>query len=211
MTYAYREHSFPSGRSVTYVSFVADACQFSPQHLPEVITVAASDNNDTVWAWSNYGSCVDVFAPGVAILSAMDTSDNATFSATGTTMAAAHAAGVVALYLQSNVTASPSQVRTSDIMMVIAVKIAVVNIHDYVTYFCVVPAHATVRPSKIATINNSLTILRACMKSEQRSCALNHFCKDACNKLDRQACWLDIFDLQIIKLNDVNFACSVPA
>ena len=210
MTYACREHSFPSGKCVTYVSFVAHACQFSPQHLPEVITVAASDNNDTAWAWSNYGSCVDVFAPGVAILSAMDTSDNATFSATGTTMAAAHAAGVVALYLQSNVTASLSQ-GPSDIMMVIAVKIAVVNIHDYVVHFFVVPAHATVRPSKIATINDSLTILRACMKSEHRSCALNHFCKDACNKLARQACWLDIFDLQIIKLNDVNFACSVPA
>ncbi len=64
-----------------------------------------------MWASSSHGSCVDVFAPGVDILSAMDTSDTASFSATGTSMAAAHVAGVVALYLQSNMTATPDQVR----------------------------------------------------------------------------------------------------
>ena len=72
--------------------------------------MAASDKTDTRWANSNYGSCVDLYAPGVAVTSAMDTSDTATMSASGTSMACPHVSGVVALYLQSNPTAQPNEV-----------------------------------------------------------------------------------------------------
>lgn len=88
----------------------ADACQLSPARLPAGITVAASDKTDTRWPNSNYGRCVDLYGPGVAVLSAMDTSDTATMTASGTSMACPHVSGVAALYLQSNPTAQPNEV-----------------------------------------------------------------------------------------------------
>lgn len=94
------------------VCVCADACQLSPARLPAGITVAASDKTDTRWSSSNYGSCVDLYAPGVAVLSAMDTSDTATMTASGTSMACPHVSGVAALYLQSNPTAQPNEVRS---------------------------------------------------------------------------------------------------
>ena len=94
------------------VCVCADACQLSPARLPAGITVAASDKTDTRWTSSNYGSCVDLYAPGVAVLSAMDTSDTATMTASGTSMACPHVSGVAALYLQSNPTAQPNEVRS---------------------------------------------------------------------------------------------------
>ena len=69
------------------------------------------DKTDTRWTSSNYGKCVSLYAPGVSVLSAMDTSDTATMTASGTSMACPHVSGVAALYLQSNPTAQPSEVR----------------------------------------------------------------------------------------------------
>ena len=88
----------------------ADACQLSPARLPAGITVAASDKTDTRWPNSNYGRCVDLYGPGVAVLSALHTSDTATMTASGTSMACPHVSGVAALYLQSNPTAQPNEV-----------------------------------------------------------------------------------------------------
>ena len=95
------------------VCVCADACQLSPARLPAGITVAASDKTDTRWTSSNYGSCVDLYAPGVSVLSAMDTSDTATMTASGTSMACPHVSGVAALYLQSNPTAQPNEVKSN--------------------------------------------------------------------------------------------------
>ena len=89
----------------------ADACQLSPARVSTALTVAASDVTDTRWASSNYGSCVDLYSPGVNILSAMDTSNTATITATGTSMATPIVSGVAALYLQDNPTASAAEVR----------------------------------------------------------------------------------------------------
>src|SRR5215210_1710707 len=88
-----------------------DACKYSPARVPEAITVGATDKTDTKTSWSNYGNCVDWFAPGLSITSAWYTSDTATNTISGTSMATPHTAGVAALYLQGNRGASPATVR----------------------------------------------------------------------------------------------------
>lgn len=76
-----------------------DACKQSPARVTNALTVAASTNQDQRASFSNYGSCVDIFAPGVSILSAYASSDLATATMSGTSMAAPHVAGVVSLAL----------------------------------------------------------------------------------------------------------------
>ncbi len=88
-----------------------DACKFSPARVAEAMTIGATDKIDTKPSWSNYGACVDWFAPGVNIQSAWNTNDTATNTISGTSMASPHTAGVAALYLQNHPGATPQQVR----------------------------------------------------------------------------------------------------
>lgn len=74
-----------------------DACTTSPARVPAAITVAASSRNDSRAGFSNWGKCVDIFAPGSGILSASHTGDNAYRSLSGTSMAAPHLAGAASL------------------------------------------------------------------------------------------------------------------
>jgi PKD repeat protein len=90
-----------------------DACTQSPARVASAITVSATNSSDAKASWANYGTCVDVFAPGVGILSAWYTSDTATSTIDGTSMASPHVAGVAAQYLQSNVSASPTAVASA--------------------------------------------------------------------------------------------------
>jgi subtilisin family serine protease len=88
-----------------------DACKYSPARVAEAMTIGATDKTDKKASWSNYGNCVDWFAPGVSITSAWHTGTNATNTISGTSMATPHTAGVAALYLQGNPGASPQTVR----------------------------------------------------------------------------------------------------
>lgn len=88
-----------------------NACNFSPARVAAGITVGATTSTDARASYSNFGSCLDLFAPGSSITSAWHTSDTATNTISGTSMAAPHVAGVAALFLQSNPAASPSTVR----------------------------------------------------------------------------------------------------
>ncbi|WFF04573.1 S8 family peptidase [Micromonospora sp. WMMD1076] len=87
------------------------ACNFTPAREPAAVTVGATDQNDGRASYSNYGSCLDIFAPGSSIVSASHSSDTGSATMSGTSMASPHVAGAAALYLSTNTNATPQQVR----------------------------------------------------------------------------------------------------
>ena len=87
-----------------------DACTRSPASAPSAITVGATTLADAPASYSNQGKCVDIFAPGSSILSAWFGAADATYTASGTSMASPHVAGAAAIYLGLNPTASVAQV-----------------------------------------------------------------------------------------------------
>ena len=93
----------------------ADACASSPARVPGAITVGATTSSDARASFSNYGTCVDIFAPGNSITSAWNRSKTSTNTISGTSMASPHAAGVAALLLSENQTLSVQSV--VDLMM----------------------------------------------------------------------------------------------
>jgi subtilisin family serine protease len=96
--------------SVSAGNSSADACTQSPASTPAALTVAASTITDGQAYFSNFGTCVDLYAPGLNITSAWMTSDAATNTISGTSMASPHVAGVAALYLGTHPTAIPDSV-----------------------------------------------------------------------------------------------------
>ncbi|QRX91475.1 S8 family peptidase [Streptomyces noursei] len=91
----------------------ANAQNYSPARVPEAITVGATTSTDARASYSNYGARVDLFAPGSSITSAWNTSDTATNTISGTSMATPHVAGAAAVYLAGHPTATPAQVATA--------------------------------------------------------------------------------------------------
>lgn len=91
----------------------ANASNYSPARVTEAITVGSTTNTDARSSFSNYGSVLDLFAPGSSITSAWHTSDSATNTISGTSMAAPHVAGAAALHLADNRTATPAQVSSA--------------------------------------------------------------------------------------------------
>ena len=87
-----------------------DACASSPASAPSAITVGSTTRTDTESSFSNYGTCVDILAPGSGVTSAWYQSDTQTSTISGTSMATPHVAGVAALHLSANTGASPGAV-----------------------------------------------------------------------------------------------------
>ena len=90
----------------------SNACNFSPARTAEAITVGATTSSDARASYSNKGSCLDLFAPGSSITSSWNSSNTATNTISGTSMATPHVTGVAALYLQGH-NATPLQVRNA--------------------------------------------------------------------------------------------------
>ena len=107
-----------------------DACTSSPANLTSAITVAAADSNDARATYSNYGSCVDIYAPGSGITSAWYSGDTMYASLSGTSMATPHAVGVAARILSLNPTLPPSQVWTTMAGMSRSVNYMAASVND---------------------------------------------------------------------------------
>merc|ERR1719429_250093 len=88
-----------------------DACQFTFAYVPSAISVGSSTSLDGRSSFSNYGSCITIFAPGSNIVSASYTSDTGSSTKSGTSMAAPHVAGGAAVILASEPSLSPAKVK----------------------------------------------------------------------------------------------------
>jgi serine protease len=91
----------------------ANACNGSPARVSQALTVGSSTNTDARSSFSNFGTCVDLFAPGSSITSAWMTNDTATNTISGTSMATPHVTGVAALYLATDPNATPATVHAA--------------------------------------------------------------------------------------------------
>ncbi|KAG8003428.1 Proprotein convertase subtilisin/kexin type 9 [Nibea albiflora] len=136
-----------------------DACLYSPASEPEVITVGAVNSADQLMSQgaggTNFGSCVDLFAPGDDIVSASSDCSTCFTSRSGTSQAAAHAAGVAAVILSSNQNMSPVQVLQTMLRY---------SISNTINFLSLTDTHRLVTPNLVAAMppDNSTDVELLC-------------------------------------------------
>lgn len=129
----------------------ADACDYSPGSAPASLNVGGTDASDKRISISNYGPCIDLFAPGGSILSAHITSNTATRTRTGTSMAAPHVSGVAALVLEAEPQASPLEVMDTILAAVTPSKVSdAKSAHDDLLYSGFQPPQPQPQPQPVA-------------------------------------------------------------
>jgi len=101
----------------------ANACSYSPSSEPAAITVGATTSTDARASYSNFGTCLDIFAPGSAIVSSWIGSTTATNNISGTSMASPHVAGAAALLLEQYPSYTPAQIRNAMVVLSTAGKV----------------------------------------------------------------------------------------
>ena len=99
-----------AGNGSAFFGVPQDACLQSPAGAPNAVTVGSTTSSDAESSFSNYGTCVDILAPGSSITSASYSSNTGSASMSGTSMATPHVVGAIALFLQGNPTATPAEV-----------------------------------------------------------------------------------------------------
>ncbi|MDX8055872.1 S8 family serine peptidase [Lentzea sp. BCCO 10_0798] len=113
---------------VTYVvaagNFNDDSCKYSPQRVTETINVMATDRTDARAQFSSFGTCSDLFAPGVQIVSASHRNNSDPSTKDGTSMASPHVAGAAALYLADNPAKTPAEVHAAILAQATPGKVA---------------------------------------------------------------------------------------
>jgi len=142
-----------------------NACDTSPAGAKSAITVGATDKSDDRAWFSNFGSCVDLFAPGVGVKSSWATSDTATYTIDGTSMATPHVSGIAARYLQRHPSATPSQVTAA--IKAAATRGAVgdpqnsPNLLSYAAPSLELPGKTVIKKASSGTTSGSLVSLTA--------------------------------------------------
>ena len=136
-----------------------DACGFSPGSTSDAITVGAVELNAAKWIYSNYGACVDVFAPGVSITSAWYTSPSSTKMLKGTSHAAPFVSGLAASILSSNPSMTPAAVTSAVIGL--AAKTVAGDAGALSTTRIVDPLSLVIAPTTSTTSTTSTTTVPA--------------------------------------------------